>query len=69
MRFYKLTAEQRAKIEALNEKREGTLLIVCDHGNGNIGVDADAFEHSNFSMYFAELGGAFDFEKVVNLQL
>jgi len=67
MQFYKLTAEQRAKLEALNEMRTGTLLIICDHGDGNIGVEVDHIKDPKFSAYLNEIGGSVDNGKVTTI--
>jgi len=65
IRFYKLTAEERAKIEAFNETQEGTLLIVCDHDEGRIGIDADDVETLAFKDYFAELGNSLEPSRII----
>jgi len=39
--IYKPTAEELVQIRALNESRTDVLLIICDHGDGIVGVDAD----------------------------
>jgi hypothetical protein len=69
MRFYKLSAEERAKIEAFNATQKNTLLIICDHGEGNVGIDADAVESPAFKDYFAELGNLLEPSRLVNIDL
>jgi len=70
MRIYRLTAGQRAAIEAWNESRKNTLLIVCDHGDGNLGVDADALkDNPAFASYLTKLGEAYNASKVVVLTI
>jgi len=65
MNLYKLTAGQCAAFEAHNESRQGTLLIVCDHADGHLGVDADALQSGPFSSYLPHLGEAYDPGQVV----
>jgi hypothetical protein len=67
MRFYKLTVEERAKIEAFNETQKNTLLIVCDHGDGLIGIEADSVESLPFKDFFAELGNFLEPTRIVNI--
>lgn len=69
MRLYKLNAGQLTAIAALNSSRENTLLIICDHDNGNIGVDADALQAVEFIPYLAVISGGFDEGQVATLQL
>ena len=67
MRFYKLTVGERATIEAYNATQEGTLLIICDHGEGRIGIEADALESLPFQGYFAELGDFLEPTRIVTI--
>jgi hypothetical protein len=70
--FYKPTPQELIDIQALNESRENVLLIICDHGNGHIGVDADALDHPDFAAYKAEcdlVGGELKPELVVILDI
>ena len=55
-------------MEAWNESRQNTLLIVCDHEDGHLGVDADALrDNPDFSSYLTYLGEAFDEGQVVTI--
>ena len=67
MRFYKLTVEECAKIEAFNETQKDTLLIICDHGEGRIGIEADAVESLPFQKFFTELGNQLKQEQIVEI--
>jgi hypothetical protein len=67
MRFYKLTPEERAKIEAFNATQKNTLLIICDHGEGRIGIEADDIESPTFKDFFAELGNLLESARIINI--
>ena len=67
MRFYKLTVDERAKIEAFNETQKNTLLIVCDHGEGRIGIEADDVESLPFKDFFAELGNFLEPSRIITI--
>ena len=72
MKLYKLTPEQCDAINAFNETQKNTLLIVCDHGDGDIGVDADALKSNpKFAEWLTKLGEAYDVgkEKIVELDV
>jgi hypothetical protein len=69
MRFYKLSVEERAKIEAFNETQEGTLLIVCDHGEGRVGIEADDIESPIYKDFFAELGNLLEPTRIINIDI
>ena len=64
MKLYSLTEKEITIIDDLNAQRDGTLLIVCDHGE-YIGVDPDALQQSKYSIYLDALGGEFDEDRVV----
>jgi len=53
--IYKPTAEEMDRIRALNESRKNVLLIICDYGDGLVGVDADDIDLPEFSDYKAEV--------------
>ncbi|MHA2086366.1 MAG: hypothetical protein ACXABD_21690 [Candidatus Thorarchaeota archaeon] len=67
MRFYKLSAAERTKIEELHKTEKDVLLIICDHGNGNIGIEADDVESLPFQKYFSELGNALEPSRIVTI--
>lgn len=67
MRFYKLTADERAKIEAFNATQKNILLIVCDHGEERIGIEADAVESLPFQKFFIELGNLLEPTRIITI--
>jgi len=69
MRFYKLTVEERAKIEAFNETQKNTLLIICDHGEGRVGIEADDVESLTFQKHFAELGNLLEPSRIIEIDI
>lgn len=52
--IYQPTAEELVEIQALNESREDVLLIICDYGDGIIGVGVDALNQPEFADYKAK---------------
>jgi len=69
IRFYKLTAGERAKIEAFTATQKDVLLIICDHGEGRVGINADAVESVTFKKYFTELGDFLEPSRIVIIDL
>ena len=67
MRFYKLSAAERIKIEEFNKGQKDTLLIICDHGEGRIGIEADDIESLKYQSYFAEMGNALEPSRVITI--
>ncbi|MHA2047766.1 MAG: hypothetical protein ACW99G_23535 [Candidatus Thorarchaeota archaeon] len=67
MRFYKLSAAERAKIEAFNANQKDNLLIICDHGEGRIGIEADDIESLKYDSYFKELGEFLEPTRIVTI--
>ena len=65
MRFYKLSAAERVKIEEFNKGRKDILLIICDHGEGRIGVEADDVESLKYQGYFNELGNSLEPSRII----
>lgn len=60
MRFYILSASERLKIEEFNKGRKNTLLVICDHGEGYVGVDGDDFESPEFQEWLTDLKTALE---------
>ena len=69
MRLYKLDPAQLIAIQELNESRENTLLIICDHDDGDIGIDADALKDIEFLPYLLLIAGGFDEGRVSTIEL
>jgi hypothetical protein len=74
IRIYQPDAEELIEIRTLNESRKNVLLIICDYGDGVIGVDADDIDLPEFSVYKEkiklenkEIDGKVKAEKVVEL--
>jgi hypothetical protein len=68
MDLYTLTPSEVALINALNYERQNTLLIVCCYGEYT-GVDPVSLQHPDFSDYLTALGGTYDSDKVVEIEL
>ena len=64
MQLYVLTESEVDTITALNAQRTNVLLIVCDYGADGVGVDPDALQQSEYSVYLDALGGVFDGDRV-----
>ena len=69
MRFYKLSAAERIKIEELHKTEKDTLLIICDHGEGRIGIEADGVESPTYREFFAELGDFLEPTRIITVDL
>lgn len=70
--IYQPTTEELAAIRVLNGSREYTLLIVCDYGDGVIGVDVDALEQPEFAPYKAKcdlVDGEIRVERIVEVEV
>ncbi len=68
MQLYTLIESEVATIEALNQQRQDELLIVCDFGVNGVGVDPDALQQPEYSVYLEALGGTFDAGRVVEFE-
>jgi hypothetical protein len=55
IRIYQPDADELLEIRTLNESRENVLLIICDYGEGVIGVDADDIDLPEFSVYLEKI--------------
>ena len=64
MKLYQLIPAEIEKVETLHKSRKNVLLIICDHGEGYIGIDADALESPEFEEYSILLSDTFDDKRV-----
>lgn len=65
MQVYKLTSDERATIEALNEIRRDVLMVVCDHPEIGCVVELDDLDNAKFDMYRRLLPVSLELEKIV----
>ena len=66
--LYALTEEEINIVNNLNESRTNVLLIVCSLGECT-GVDPEALQKPEFSVYLDALGGTFNPDKVVEVEI
>jgi hypothetical protein len=69
MRFYKLTAEEQTIIKAFTATQKNILIVICDHGGGLVGINADDIESLTFQDYFDELGNSLEVSQIVTIDI